>query len=576
LKKIICIILVSLGAAAALHAEGEGNAAVLQEIPQIPDLFLLNTALDLGFGNMAGGDYEFAGENGRGYIKPGFDLVKAFGPFALAGQFYDTIGLGHPNSYNALDIKISPLLLIPRANLLVGAQFSGYFPFHDGRLIGDIVHAPADSPFITNIAALEIIPGVQYTQPLSFGALYGSFLFITDKPLVSGAWTLQGDFEAGLRTGLGLSAFVSPLFTFLAAGASPDPVYTALELQLAYAKNPVSTALTLTFPGAQEGGFKNYGMNIHARFQYAFKSSLELWGSLEFRGAGNGVGGNIAVIPALGAKYYIPLMNYLNFQKTAANTGGPGNTGVSENTAGAGGVAAEEAEEAEAGNMAGTGDSPPRWYIGLSGGYTNNSLYTSTAGRPLTGYERGHGFEFAIPARYQISPWFAVQAELQYIQRNYTWRRTGQFDRVYSTVKNSFLDLPLLANFSLGGKRLRVFANAGVYAGLWINSRRKGVQIENTQDPFNSGVVFYHEYDERVEFDSRRDSRFEAGLLAGLGLQYALKPCTLFLEGRYYYGLTDLQQDYGYNMVPRMNDTLAVTMGILFNHNLIKSFGRKK
>jgi hypothetical protein len=64
--------------------------------------------------------------------------------------------------------------------------------------------------------------------------------------------------------------------------------------------------------------------------------------------------------------------------------------------------------------------------------------------------------------------------------------------------------------------------------------------------------------------------------LAGLGLQYAFKPCILFLEGRCYYGLTDLQQDYGYNMVPRMNDTFIVTMGVLFNHNLIKSFGGGK
>jgi hypothetical protein len=549
LKKITFAVFGFLIGAAALYAADEGNAAVLREIPQGRDLFLFNTALDVGFGDIRGEDYEFSGGNGRGYIKPGFDVVKAFGPFALVGQVYDTIGLGSPDSYNALDLKISPLLFIPQANLMIGAQFSGYFPFHDGRLIGDIVHAPPDSSFMTNIATLGIIPGVQYTQPLPFGVLYGNFLFITNKPLVSNDWTLQGDFEAGIRTGLGLSVFVSPLFTFLAAGASPDPVYTALELQLAYAKNPVSTGVTMTLPGAQEDAFENYGVNISTKFQYTFKSNLELWGSLEFRGVGNGVDNDIAFVPALGTKYYIPLMYYLN----------PVGAGVS------GAIAAEETVARE-----------PRWYIGLSGGYTNNDLYTSTAGRALTGYERGHGFELAIPVRYQLNSWFAVQAELQYIQRNYTWQRTGQYDRVSSTVTNSFMDLPLLANFSLGGERFRVFANTGGYMGVWIDSRRKGTQIENTQDPFNSGAVFYDDYDERVEFDDQRDSRFEAGLLVGLGLQYAFKPCTLFLEGRYYYGLTDLQQDYEYNMIPRMNDTLSVTMGVLFNHNLIKNFGGRK
>jgi hypothetical protein len=406
---------------------------------------------------------------------------------------------------------------------------------------------------MTNIASLGIIPGVQYTLPLPFGALHGSFLFLTNRPLLSDDWTLQGDLELGIKTSLGLSAFVSPLFTFLAAGASPDPVYTALELQLAYAKNPVSTSVTATLPGAQEDGFKNYGMNISARFQYALKFNLELWGSVEFRGVGNDVDNDVAVLPGLGAKYYIPLMNYLDPQKASG---------------GSDGAAAE-------GTEAGSAAALLRWHIGLSGGYANNALHTSVAGRALTEYESGHGFGFAIPVRYQFNPWFAAQMELQYIQKNYTWQRTGQYDRVHSTVTNSFIEIPLMANFSFGGEKLRVFANAGGYAGVWIDSRRKGVQIENTQDPF-SGSVFYYDYDERVEFDKRRDAPFEAGLLAGLGLQYAFKPCVIFLEGRCYYGLTDLQQDYGYNMVPRMNDTFTVAMGVLFNHNLIKSFGGRK
>jgi opacity protein-like surface antigen len=450
--------------------------------------------------------------------------------------------------------------MIPQANLLVGAQFSGYFPFHEGRLIGDIAQAPMDSSVITNIATLGILPGIQYTQPLPFGALYGSFLFITNKPITSNDWTLQGDLEVGIKTGLGLSAFASPRFTFLDAGESPDPVYTLLELQLAYAKNPVSAGVTLTLPGDQEEAFKNYGMNISTRFQYTFKSNLEVWGSFEFRGVGNGLDNDIAVVPALGTKYYIPLMYYLS----PPSGGESRSSGPAEISGGTGSAAAEEASP---------GKTPPHWYIGLYGEYANNSLYTSTAGRALTEYESGHGFGFAIPVRYQFSPWFAVQTELQYIQKNYTLRRTGQYDRAFSTVTNSFIDIPLMANFSLGGEKLRVFANAGGYAGLWIDSRRKGTQIENTQDPFSPGEVFYYDYDEPVEFHDQRDARFEAGLLAGLGLQYAFKPCTIFLEGRYYYGLTDLQQNYGYNMIPRMNSTFAVTMGVLFNYNLIKRPG---
>jgi hypothetical protein len=209
-------------------------------------------------------------------------------------------------------------------------------------------------------------------------------------------------------------------------------VYTALELQLAYAKDPVSTSVTAMLPGGQEDGFKQYGMNLSIRFQYAFAFNLELWGSVEF----HGIGSDIAVLPALGTKYYIPLMNYLDPQNTA------GSAGVSERAENAGsGSTAEEADAA-----------PPRWYLGLSGGYANNALHTSTGGRALTEYKNGHGFTIGLPARYQFAPWFAIQAELQYVQKNYTWRRTGQFDRVYSKVTNSFIEIPLMASFPWAGK----------------------------------------------------------------------------------------------------------------------------
>ena len=563
--KIICIVMLIFLNGVGLFADDKGNAAVLQDIPQIPDIFLLNPTLDLGFGDVAGEDYEFSGRNGRAYIRPGFDVVKAFGPFALVGQLYDTVGLSSPDSYNALDIKLIPLLLIPQANLLVGAQFSGYFPFHDGRLIADIAQMPPASSFFANIANLGITSGAQYTHIMPFGALYGSFLFITNKPLVSNDWTLQGDLELGIKTGLGLSAFVSPFLIFLAAGEAPDPVYTALEFQVAYGVNPISAGITVTLPGAQKDGFKNYGMNISTRFQYTFKSNLEVWGSVELRGVGNSVDNDIAVVPALGVKYYIPLMNYLSPAVPEGEALASVPAGIPD---GSGPVGAKEGPP---------GKTSHHWYIGLSGGYANNTLYASTGGRALTEYDVGHGLEVAIPVRYQVVPWFAVQTGIQYIQKNYVWRRTGEFNKVESRVTNSFIEFPLLANFSVGMEKLRLFANAGGYAGIWIDSWRKGTQIENTTNPFDSGTkYYYYDYDERLEFDDRRDARFEAGLLAGLGLQYAFKPCILFVEGRYYYGLTDLQQDYGYNMIPRMNDTVTVTLGVLFNRDIFSGIGGGK
>jgi hypothetical protein len=201
-------------------------------------------------------------------------------------------------------------------------------------------------------------------------------------------------------------------------------------------------------------------------------------------------------------------------------------------------------------------------------GYANNQLYTSTAGRTYTEYENGHGFDIAIPARYQFNPWFGAQAELAYIRKNYTLRRTGSFAEMYNEVSNGFIELPLMAHFSLGWENIRFFANTGAYFGFWTDSYRKGVTAEKTNDPWQPGTTYYYEYEEDAEFDDRRDARFDAGLLLGLGIQYAFKVCTIFLEGRYYYGVTDLQQNYQYDMVPRMNNTFSIRAGVLFNRNM--------
>ena len=71
--------------------------------------------------------------------------------------------------------------------------------------------------------------------------------------------------------------------------------------------------------------------------------------------------------------------------------------------------------------------------------------------------------------------------------------------------------------------------------------------------------------DETWEFDSKRDNRFDAGLIAGAGITLELyRGLSLFAEGRYYYGLTDMQKQYMTFMVPHYNSTLAIQGGISY------------
>jgi hypothetical protein len=209
----------------------------------------------------------------------------------------------------------------------------------------------------------------------------------------------------------------------------------------------------------------------------------------------------------------------------------------------------------------------PRWYIGLNGGYTNNEIYSTTTTRAFSSYEPGPGFEIAIPFRYYVNQWFAMQTEFQFIQKNYTFNRNDNFDGIYTDITNSFIDIPIMANFSFGGSKLRGFLNVGAYFGVWVNSHRKGKEFEGTFSVWDP-KTHYYEYDENVDFNKTRDNRFDAGALVGVGIQYKINPAIIFIEGRLNYGLTDLQKDYMYEKAPRINTTMSFTAGVLFNHRI--------
>jgi uncharacterized membrane protein YeaQ/YmgE (transglycosylase-associated protein family) len=214
-------------------------------------------------------------------------------------------------------------------------------------------------------------------------------------------------------------------------------------------------------------------------------------------------------------------------------------------------------------------------YLGISGGYAANYLYTSTGYRALTHYETGHSFTVGLTARWAFFDWLSVQIEPSFIQKNYSQVRTGVFSEIYYTVTNSFVDVPLLVNLSWRVyKSLSVFASAGAYLGVWVHSHIEGVAMEFTDNTWDKKTMYYYSYDEDLPFDKRRDNQFDAGLLAGIGVKYDARSFCVYVECRFNYGLTDLQKDYMKNMVPRINDTLTIQAGIQFNASIFDAFKR--
>ncbi len=206
--------------------------------------------------------------------------------------------------------------------------------------------------------------------------------------------------------------------------------------------------------------------------------------------------------------------------------------------------------------------------IGLSGGYAKTNLYTSPGYRTYTQYRPADGFSVGVPIQYVITDWLTVQAEAQFVQKNYRLTRTDYYEGVYNTTTNQYLQLPLMGHFSFGSRRVSGFVNLGGYAAYWATSANKGVTPALNEGggdaPIFLDAVERVAYNEPYAFDNRKDRRFELGWLTGLGVSYQLARYSFFVEGRYSQSLLDQQKNYMINQIPCYNQTYTVQTGCLF------------
>lgn len=216
-----------------------------------------------------------------------------------------------------------------------------------------------------------------------------------------------------------------------------------------------------------------------------------------------------------------------------------------------------------------------QWRIGLSAGWNKNYLHASLKNRPFSKYDPVDGFALSIPVQYHFNSWLALQADPGIIKKSFQLTRTGFFSGIYHQQRNCYVQLPVMARFAFGGRKLTGFLNLGGYAAYWMSGRQKGV-VPNMFDPLPyedaNGIEHYlgeiagaYPYNEKHVFNGRRDNRLELGLMAGTGISYAFSgSSSFFVEARYYRGLTDLQKNYMINNSPRYNDTYLLQAGYLF------------
>lgn len=201
-----------------------------------------------------------------------------------------------------------------------------------------------------------------------------------------------------------------------------------------------------------------------------------------------------------------------------------------------------------------------RWKVGVAVGYTNNSYSMNNSYQSDWQQSNRGGVAVGLTGQYNFVDWFGVRMDLQWMQRNYRNSRALVVDKYNYT--NDYLQIPLVADFSFGGKKLRGFFDAGVYGGCWLSSRVKGM-----------GTNVFHALDATLEpisqsgmIDGRRDNRMVFGYVGGMGLEYRFLPqWSCQVECRYFYDATSQVKQYQAIKDYRYNGTLVIQAGAAYH-----------
>ena len=208
------------------------------------------------------------------------------------------------------------------------------------------------------------------------------------------------------------------------------------------------------------------------------------------------------------------------------------------------------------------------WSVGPLVGITTNNYSINVLYAENVKYSDKGGFTSGVQCRWHALGWLALRADLALVQKNYSCLHAvkpsgNTVVQMRTTTNSNYIDLPLVVELSLGNK-FRIYADGGAYVGYWAWSHIYGESLSMDFLLYDDNEVA--RFDEAYEFDSRRDNRFDGGLVAGVGIATALGDKLSFnAEWRLFYGLTDTQKNYMAFQMPRYNTTSAFQLGISWN-----------
>ena len=192
--------------------------------------------------------------------------------------------------------------------------------------------------------------------------------------------------------------------------------------------------------------------------------------------------------------------------------------------------------------------------IGAVGGVNLNQMDF----QPTIRQEYAIGMNGGIFARYTSEKYFgmicAAQVELNFSQKGWKENFDDGTSNSYSRSVN-YLEIPLLAHLSWGKEErgLQFFINLGPQFGFFMGDKEKyegNWTLEGRPESI------------RAVYGKDIENKFDYGITGGAGIELKTKAGSFFIEGRYYYGLSDIYKNSKTDEFGRSaNQTITVRLG---------------
>ena len=171
------------------------------------------------------------------------------------------------------------------------------------------------------------------------------------------------------------------------------------------------------------------------------------------------------------------------------------------------------------------------------------------------------GMTAGVMFRYIEEKNFGLIAELNLTQRG--WKEKFEESDYQYSHNFTYLELPIMTHIFFGNQRVKGFINLGPEIEVMLGNR---ISSNFSYQDAAEDEYFINDNRHIEQLSMKVSNKLDYGICAGAGMELNLNSKhSLLLEGRFYYGLTDVFPNHKTDVFSSSNSmTISVTLGYFY------------